>query len=78
MTHTISHHRPNPRRRSPRPAPALIGARYDIAAPEAEAGEGVAQLIVDLAVLVDAGLIAPVERHGAVRYAIADPDDPAA
>jgi hypothetical protein len=33
------------------------------------------QLIDDLIALVDAGLIAPVEDDGVIRYAPVDPDD---
>jgi hypothetical protein len=36
------------------------------------------ELLADLLALVEAGLIKPVDEHGAVRYAPTDPDNIAA
>jgi hypothetical protein len=66
------------RRRAPGTLTLLDGVP-DARTAEAMADEHAAQeLMNDLLALVEAGLIAPVEQEGTVRYAIADPDDVAA
>jgi hypothetical protein len=67
-----------PRRRAPRTL-SLLGPVPDVRTAEAMDDEHAAQeLMNDLLALIEAGLIAPVEQEGTVRYAIADPDDVAA
>jgi hypothetical protein len=74
--HRTTRRKPRPRRSGS--TLALIGTA-DGAANAPGAGEqSAAELLADLAALVDAGLIAPVEQHGVVRYAVIDPDGAAA
>lgn len=66
------------RRRTPRPL-TLLAALPEQRTAEARDDEHAAEeLMNDLLALVQAGVIAPVSREGAVRYAPADPDSPAA
>jgi len=69
---------PRRQRRAPRPL-ALLAALPEERTAEAMDDEHAAEeLMGDLLALVEAGLIAPVRQEGAVRYAPADPDNPAA
>jgi hypothetical protein len=66
------------RHRAPRPLP-LLGAVPDERTAEAMDDERAAEeLIADLLALEEAGLIAPVQLGGALRYAPLDPDNPTA
>jgi hypothetical protein len=66
------------RRRAPRPL-TLLDPVPDERTAEAMDDEHAAQeLMDDLLALIEAGLIAPIEDEGTVRYAVADPDDVAA
>jgi len=80
MAFTTTHTSPTyPAKRSPRArvALALISSAEPTNEPDAEE-ESAAQFVADVTALTEAGLIVPVEQHGAVRYAVTDPDGPAA
>jgi len=63
------------RRRPPRLLP-LLAPVPDARTAEAMDDEHAAEeLVNDLLALVEAGLIAPIEQEGTVRYAVADLDD---
>jgi hypothetical protein len=76
MNRHLSHVNGSPRRRRPpRPLPlyaTVPDARTAAAMDDEAAAE---QLIADLMALVDAGLVAPVEDDGEIRYAPVDPED---
>ena len=66
------------RRRPPRPLSFLGLVPEERTAEAMDDQQAAEDLMDDLLALVDAGLIALVHEHGAVRYAPTGPDDPAA
>jgi hypothetical protein len=76
MNRHLSHVNGSPRRRRPaRPLP-LYATVPDVRTAAAMDDEAAAeQLIADLMALVDAGLVAPIEDDGEIRYAPGDPED---
>jgi hypothetical protein len=69
---------PPRRRRAPRPLAPLTALPEHRSAEAMDDERAAQELIDDLLALVDAGLVAPLADEGTVRYAPADPDDPAA
>ena len=69
---------PRRRRRATRPLSFLGLGPEERTADAMDDEQAAKELMNDLLALVDAGLIAPVQEHGAVRYAPVDPDDAAA
>jgi hypothetical protein len=67
---------PTRRRRTPRPLNVLGLVPEDRTAAAMDDQQEADELMADLLALVEAGLIAPVHEHGAVRYAPTNPDDP--
>jgi hypothetical protein len=79
MTHhatPINRSAPASRRPPQRPLDLLGLVPEDRTAGAMDDQQEAAELVADLLALVDAGLIAPVHEHGAVRYAPTNPDDP--
>jgi hypothetical protein len=67
---------PARRRRPPRPLDVLGLVPEERTAAAMDDQQEADELMADLLALVEAGLIAPVHEHGAVRYAPTNPDDP--
>jgi hypothetical protein len=63
------------RRRPPRPLDLFRQVPEGRTAEAMDDRAAAEELVNDLIALVDAGLIEPVDDHGAVRYAPVDPDD---
>jgi hypothetical protein len=62
------------RRRPPRPLSLLPTVTDDLTAEAMDDARAAQKLIDDLLALAEAGLIAPVESEGDIRYAPTDPD----
>ena len=63
------------RRRAPRPLELYAPLPEERTAAAMDDDAAAQQLVDDLIALVDAGLIAPVEDDGVIRYAPVEPDE---